>query len=295
MRNKSPLIVAVLVAATLAVSAQPSEAQSRRGRSHGGSHIGAGVAVGLAVGGLLGLYFDSRYPVWDAQWYPPYGYPRGLYPPYRYRTMDTSAEVRVQVEPASAEVYVDGYLAGNVSNFDGYFHRLYLSAGAHELVVYQDGFRSLVRRMYFAPNSSLKIQEKLERLGPGEPYDPRPVPADDPAGLRDAPQEPAWPPPMRDEPPQRQVQPQRQEPRRMAGSDVSLGQVSVRVQPLDADIVIDGELWQRPEGLDRLAVSLPAGPHQVDVRKPGFVPFSKEVAVRAGETVSLNVSLTERQ
>ena len=67
------------------------------------------------------------------------------------------------------------------------------------------------------------------------------------------------------------------------------------MQPLDADVVIDGELWQRPQGLERLVVSLPAGPHHVDVRKPGFVPFSTDVQVKPGETATINVSLSERQ
>lgn len=326
MRTKSPLIVAVLTVAALAVLSQPSAAQRGRSPSRGSAHASSGgsahavqrggaqavprssahvaapvrsyvaasvrshVGMRVGFGGLMGWYYDPWLFAWDAQWYPPYGYPPGgLYPPYRYRMVDTSAEVRVQVEPSSAEVYVDGYLAGNVSNFDGFFHRLYLSPGAHEIIVYQEGFRSLVRRMYFSPNSSLRIREKLERLGPGEPNESRPVPVDDPQGLRDAPPEPAGPPPTRDEPPQSQA------PRRMPAADVSLGQVSVRVQPLDADIVIDGELWQRAQGLDRLAISLPVGPHRVDVRKPGFVPFTTEVAVKAGETVSLNVSLSERQ
>jgi len=292
MRTKSPLTIVILIVAALAMSSQPSEAQGRRprGGGHGRTNVSAHVAVGVAIGGLMGLYFDSRHPSWDAQWYPPYGYPpRGPYPPYRYRFVDTSAEVRVEVRPSSAEVFVDGYLAGNVSNFDGFFQRLYLSAGAHEIVVYQEGFRSLVRRMYFAPNSSLRIRENLQRLDPGEPFEPRPIPADDPQGLRDAPPVPYRPPPVGDEPAQGQV------PRRTAPADESLGQVSVRVQPLDADVVIDGELWQRAQGVDRLVISLPAGPHRVDVRKPGFVAFSTEVAVKAGETVSLNVSLSQRQ
>jgi len=292
MRTRSPLIVVILIVAALAVSSQPSEARGRRPRGVGqsGMHVSAQVAVGVAVGGVPGLSVDSRYPVWDAQWYPPYGYPpRGPYPPYGYRAVDGSAEVRIQVEPSSAEVYVDGYLAGNVSRFDGFFDRLYLSPGAHDIAVYQEGFRSLVRRLYFPPHSSLKIREKLERLGPGEPSQPRPVPADDLQGLRDAPPEPGAPPPMRDEPPQSRA------PRRTAAAEVSLGQISIRVQPFDADIVIDGELWQPAQGLDRLVVSLLAGPHRVDVRKPGFVPFTTDVAIKTGETVSLNVSLSQRQ
>jgi len=291
MRSRNPLIIAILIVAALAIATQPSEAQGRRSRNRNGdAHVGAHVAVGIAIGGLFGMLFDNWGPYWDGQWYPPYGYPpRGPYPPYRYRYVDRSAEVRVLVEPSSAEVYVDGYLAGNVSNFDGFFHRLYLSPGAHEIVVYQDGFRSLARRMYFAPNSSLKIREKLQRLGPGEPNDERPLPADDPQGLGDAPPDTAGPPPARDD------RVSSQAPRRMPSGDDLVGQVSVRVQPLDADVVIDGELWQRPQGLDRFAVSLPSGVHRVDVRKPGFVPFTTEVTIKAGEVVSLNVSLAQRQ
>jgi hypothetical protein len=291
MRIKSRLMVVLLIVAALAVSSQPSEAQARRSRAgHRGIRVGAHVAVGVAIGGLLGWYGDSRYAFGDPQWYPPYGYqPRGPYPPYRYRFVDTSAEVRVDVKPSSAEVYVDGYFAGNVSDFDGFFDRLYLSSGAHEIVVYEDGFRSLVRRMYFAPRSSLRIRGTLERLGPGEPFEPRPVPADAPQGIGDERADAYAPPPMRDE------QPRGQAPRRPAAEDVSLGQVTVRVQPFDADVVIDGELWQRAQGLDRIVVSLPVGPHRIDVRKPGFVPFTTDVAVKAGETVSLNVSLSDRK
>jgi hypothetical protein len=278
MRSKHPLFMALLIVAALTIWAQPSDAQPRRPRSHGGdrggAHVSAQIAVGVALGSMLGLVFDSRLAGWDAQWYPPYGYPpRGPYPPYRYRYVDNSAEVRVEVQPSSAEVYVDGYLAGNVSQFDGFFQRLYVSAGAHEIVVYQDGFRSLVRRVYFAPYSSVRIRERLQPLGPGELPEPRPLPPDDPQGLRDAPPEGYAPPPARE------TGVADQEPRRTAA----------------ADIVIDGELWQRAERLDRLVVSLPVGPHRVDVRKPGFVPFTSDITVKAGETVSLNVSLSERQ
>ncbi|MEI6667065.1 MAG: PEGA domain-containing protein [Acidobacteriota bacterium] len=300
MRTKNAIIVGSLVVAVLAATIQTSEAQGRasRGRDHRGSRVAARVATAIVVGGLLGAFFETRSPYyWDDQRYPPYGYPPYDYPPYRYppyrsRMMSTSAQVRVQIEPSSAEVYVDGYLAGNVSDFDGFFQRLYVSPGAHEIVVYQEGFRSLVRRMYFSPNSSLRIHERLERLALGEPVPSRPVPADDPQGLRDAPSSPYGPPGGGyDEP----APGQGLSARPMAPAEAAVGQVSVRVQPGDADVVIDGELWQRAQGLDRFAVTLPAGAHRVDVRKPGFVPFSTDVTVKAGETLTLNVSLSARQ
>ena len=60
-----------------------------------------------------------------------YGYPYFQYPGYGgYPAYggywDASADLRVQVTPRTAEVYVDGYLVGNVDDFDGT-----LSARAH--------------------------------------------------------------------------------------------------------------------------------------------------------------------
>ena len=74
----------------------------------------------------------------------------------------------------------------------------------------------------------------------------------------------------------------------------SFGTVVFRVQPAGAEILIDGQRWQGPEGDDRLIVQLAEGSHRVEIRKEGFVPFSTDVSVRGGETTPLNVSLPPR-
>ena len=68
--------------------------------------------------------------------------------------------------------------------------------------------------------------------------------------------------------------------------------MALRVQPSDAVVEIDGERWDSPEGGSRLVVQLPAGPHRVDVRKDGFRTYSSTVTIRAGDTETLNVSLS---
>ena len=74
-----------------------------------------------------------------AQWY---GYPPPF--PYRYHPMDDlRSAVRVEVTPKTAEVYVDGYYAGIVDDFDGAFQRRRLPPGQHEHLVRKDGFHSL--------------------------------------------------------------------------------------------------------------------------------------------------------
>jgi hypothetical protein len=60
----------------------------------------------------------------------PYGYPTG--------------EVRLQVRPRNAEVYVDGYYAGRVDDFDGYFQGLRIEEGPHTIEIVAPGYETLV-------------------------------------------------------------------------------------------------------------------------------------------------------
>ena len=95
--------------------------------------------------------------------YPPM-YP---YPAYRYGFAE--ADLRVKVKPKDASVYVDGYYAGKVEDYDGAFERLHVEPGQHEIIVYLDGYRSLHQRLYLSPNSTRKIEGTLERLAAQRP------------------------------------------------------------------------------------------------------------------------------
>ena len=68
--------------------------------------------------------------------------------------------------------------------------------------------------------------------------------------------------------------------------------MSIRVQPGDAEVLIDGERWQA-SGDERLLVQLAPGPHQVEVRKSGYRAYLTDVTVRSGVTLPLNVALTK--
>jgi hypothetical protein len=250
---------------------------------------------------------------WGGYYYPPfvslygwYPYPFGGwypgYPYYGFGPYDATASVRVQVTPREAEVYVDGYYAGVVDDFDGTFQRLRLLPGAHEITIYMPGYRSATERMYFRPNGGYKVSHTLEKLAAGQPDDPKPQPAPQAAspvrqggerdpyepvpGLR-AP-EPRWPDPVGGEP--RPVPPAEPSEARRAPA-APFGSLVVRVQPEGASVVIDGERWQGPEGADRLVVQLADGRHRVEIRRDGYAPYSADVDVRAGESTVLNVSL----
>jgi hypothetical protein len=234
------------------------------------------------------------------------------YPPYPYGAgyAGSEASLRVNVKPKEASVYVDGYFAGRVDDFDGTFQRLHLEPGQHEIVVYLEGHRSIHERLYFSPNQTRKISGTLERLAAGEPNEAPPVPAEN----VDRPERPnpgrmrppvAGPPARRGPPPPDRGpgpgpgpgpgagpdgQNRPNQPNQPAPSPV--GTLSIRVQPGDADVIIDGERWTSGSSDERLLVQLSDGRHVIEVSKNGYRRFTTEIQLRAGETAPLNISLT---
>jgi PEGA domain-containing protein len=257
-----------------------AQAQHRRGR---------GPIVFVSAG-----YYSPFFWPYGSWWYPypffgPYYYPSAYGFRYAYE-----ADIRVLVKPKQAQVYVDGYYAGIVDDFDGVFQRLHVRPGGHEITLYLTGYRTVRQSIMVSGGSTYKLHYVMEPLPGGETAEAVPAPAPRPPepgpeyrGRPPAPPEaPYGPGPGRTPPPGGQTLPP--EGRLEA---TRFGTLAIRVQPADADVVIDGDSWRGPEGQDRLTVQLAAGPHRVEIRKAGYEPFSIEVEIRRGETTPLNVSL----
>jgi hypothetical protein len=235
----------------------------------------------------------------DGQWgpYPPIG---GYY--RRYAAPDAS--VRIEVKPKQAEVFVDGYYAGVVDDFDGTFQRLRLPPGEHSIEIYLDGYHSLREKVYLTPDNTFKIKRTMDKLGPGEQPDPRPQPPAQPPQAGPMPQPPPGYPPYgrvqgrRGQPPPPPSAPSdprdQRDPRDARPPSSAMGTLAVRIQPADAELIVDGEPWRGPEGPDRLLVQLPDGRHTVEIRKAGYRTYITEVDVHGGETTPLNVSLRQQ-
>ena len=225
------------------------------------------------------------------------------YPGYGYRYAGPESHLRLAVTPREATVYVDGYLAGTVDEFDGTFQRLHVAPGEHEIVLYLQGYRTIRQHLYLSPNATRKITESMEKLAAGDAAEPPPEPP--------ARQEPPLPPP-----PDPNRQPPRREPFPRGGGQlpprppppfeapappppsesVRGGSIVLRVQPAGANVTIDGEHWDGPaSGNDRLVIQVSEGRHRVEVRRDGYMPFSTEVDVRRGESLPVNVSLARER
>ena len=271
-------------------------------------------------GGLYGPVYVNPWYSYGSPWYrygyaSQFGYPGDLYGPYGYygRYDELNSSVRLEVTPRTAEVFVDGYRAGTVDDYDGIFQRLRLRPGEHEITLYLDGYRSLHERVYLNTAADQKVRHTMVPLPAGEAQEPRPEPPAIEPAEHMAPNEPRNEPNENnpndlsvESPPVRRPGvpggPGRGGPGRggppprplPANPANAFGSVSIRVQPADAEVLIDGERWTGPATQERLVVELSRGRHRVEIRKEGYEMYSNDVDVRAGETATLNISLPRR-
>jgi hypothetical protein len=228
---------------------------------HGGPRVHVGFGLGY-YGFGWGLGF-GYYPYWG---YSPYAGFYG-YPYWGY--YDASGAVRLQVRPKDARVLVDGYYTGIVDDFDGTFQRLRLPPGRHEITLKLPGFKTHRILLYAAIGNTLKIRyDLIPGTGEDEPDNLAPEPGGPgreggPAAARVG----------------------REEPR------VGPGEVRMNVRPEDAVVYVDGEF--RGVGRQVRKLELAPGRHRIEVVRPGFRTFEREIDVEPGRTVDVDV-LMER-
>jgi hypothetical protein len=289
MSTKRFVVPVIVVALALL---WPAAALAQRGRGapppgRGGGRVAPPVrsaqrvTIGVGWGyGPWGPYGGWAYGY--GPWGPwgPWGYGGGPYYGYDYMY----SQARIQVQPKEAEVFVDGYRAGTVDDFDGFFQRLNVWPGEHQITLYLEGYVTENHLLYMAPSTTANLKGTMEKLPDGVKSEPPPQPAP-PANPppRAARAEPQNPPPAAAQP----TVEVRQAPVRFGG-------LAIRVMPADAEVLIDDQSWPGPGEDQRLNVQIAAGRHHVEVRKEGYVTYQEDVLIRAGATMTLNVSLTKK-
>lgn len=220
------------------------------------------------VGGYFYDPYFGPYPWWARPAYPFWYFPR----------FDDRAEVRVDCRERLAAVYVDGFYAGIVDDFDGLFQRLPLPPGGHRITLFQDGFETADYNVYLRPGSTFTIHHQMVRLAPGETsHRPDVAP-------------PVPPPPEGTYTPPRGAPPVPPSPPMGPPRDSATGWLELHVQPAAATVLVDGERWvSSGEGIFEL--QLPVGTHRIEVTTPGYRAYIGTIEIHDDERTPLHVSL----
>ncbi len=228
-------------------------------------------------------FYSPYYGYYDYYGSPYYGYGYGAgygyYPHRRYYSGEGS--VRLMVDPDKTRVYVDGYYAGVVDDFDGLFQRLHVAPGRHEITLKLDGFRTHRMKVYVPYDDTLKIHYDMVR-GDGEDVEDMIGPADrddDRYDRRSA----------RDDDDDAPMADHDRDRRPMPPPEHHNGELRLSVQPDDASIYVDGAFRGTARQLRMLR--LEAGPHRVEVVRPGFKTWERDVDVKPGDSTNVDVTL----
>lgn len=112
-------------------------------------------------GGNFSIYFG-----WGSGYLfgaPYYGRVYGYVAPPVYGARVFYGDVRLQVRPRDAAVYVDGYYAGIVDDFDGVFQRLTLTVGPHRIELAAPGLEPRVLDVYVDAARTVDVRMDLLR------------------------------------------------------------------------------------------------------------------------------------
>lgn len=193
---------------------------------------------------------------------------------------DERGTLRTLVEPRPTEVFIDGYYAGVVDDFDGSFQKLRLEPGPHTITLFLEGHRLYEETVYSSVGSEVKIRHIMEPLEPGEPEPARP------GSSAPVPPTPTYAAPASPRAPSTSGS-----TGSMGTSTLDYGVLSVRPEPADARVWIEGEPWYVPEDTDRFTLHLPPGTYELKLEKDGFQSFVTDVEIFPGETTAMNVRL----
>jgi len=105
--------------------------------------------AGLGLAGYYGGYYDG--------YGSGYGYPQ-------YSSSGEEGSLRLKVKPRDASVFVDGYFAGQVDQFDGVFQRLHVEPGPHRIEISADGYETLTFEIRAEPDHTTTYSGTLTRV-----------------------------------------------------------------------------------------------------------------------------------
>jgi hypothetical protein len=260
----------------------------RRGSRYawGSPYYGYGYGYGYGSRyGRYGYYYDP-YDSWYSPYYYSgyYGYSPSYYRRGRgYGSYRDSGSLRIIVDPEKTRVYVDGYYAGIVDDFDGILQRLNVPPGRHDITLKLEGYRTQHFKVYVPVDDTIKIHYDMVR-GSGEATSEQFAgpPDADYARVRD----------MSDEDRRRGDDDgygRDDDYDRRRDDDGDSGSVRLSVSPRDASVYVDGEF--RGSGRQANTLRLRPGRHRIEVVRPGFRTVEREIEVERGRSTTVEFEL----
>ncbi len=270
----------------------------------------------------LGFGYHHRgYGFYRPYYYRPFGYPYGYYgygygyPYYGYGYPYRSyyygyGEIRTEIKPDEAKVYLDGDYVGVADDFNSWYQRMNVEPGRHRLVFRAQGYQPYAVTMRILPGRDYHIKQQLQ---PGNDAIP-----DSEMRLQDSERDHQYSSRDRyrdndqrrdrerdyDSDRRDEDRYNRDEERYDSNRDPGEYEQDTRgktmmtfqVEPKDATIYIDGDYYGTADAQNNneIQVLLSDGTHRIEVVRPGYETFSKDIVVNDKATRSITIQLEKK-
>ncbi|MCI0613733.1 PEGA domain-containing protein [bacterium] len=337
MRALKIFFLVLVLCAGFGLFDQYAEAQKAvahpSGGSHGGSHGSYhGGSHGGYHGGYHGYHGGYRYRYYSPYYYRPYlgfyGYGWG-YPYYGYGFGYPAysgyyygyGEVKLEVKPKDAQVFLDGDYVGTVDEFNSWYQRMNVEPGKHRIVIREQGYQPYRMDLRVLPGQSYKIKEQMHPGNDVIPDNEMRLPESEYRDQdryqdryqdqgryqnqeRDREYNRGYAPPDQDYRPEdrdqynRNIEPYGSDGQQEGYQQNSAGKtmMTFQVEPRDATIYIDGNYYGTADGQNNneIQVLLADGTHRLEVVRPGYASFSKDILVNNTATHSITIQLEKK-
>jgi hypothetical protein len=191
-----------------------------------------------------------------------------------------SATLAVTTEPSGADVSIDGEVVGVTP-----LRQDYPSSRWYAVTVERAAYGTVDTLVYLDEGEAAELAFSFSRLGDGRD-EPKGAGTEDASGV-DEPASPSAPTPRREV-----ARAPREEAPRAPRSAPAFGSISVRTNPTDAPVRLDGQtVGVAPLELDEVA----PGPHTLTLFLPGYETATVQLDVTAGEREVVDVDLVPQQ
>jgi hypothetical protein len=207
----------------------------------------------------------------------------------------------LDVQPESAQIYVDGDLVGTADDFDGFPDFLWLAKGTYDVVIFAPGFQTISRQYSIYGGLVIDVEDSMV---PGQETLPQDLVSKQTVNRDER--------LRRDRENAEQARAYEESPMRdsaagergeAAGDDSAdrldargePGSLKLAIVPDDASVYLDGRFLGTGRELARLRAGLIVDPgeHRIEVVRPGRQSEEKSFSVRAGEEIRLEIELDE--
>lgn len=242
-------------------------------------------------GHVWGGYYD--YWSWGRYRY------RGYYPWYwpwwptvyietdRYSADDGWGALDLDVRPERAEIYLDGQYVGIADEYDGFPRYLWLEKGTYDVAIYLEGYETIFRQISIYPGIVIDVEDRMRAGQSIHPDDHGPTSTarrdariernrEKEEAARAAEAREVW---STDSP--------------AAAADANVGRLFISVLPPDSAVYLDGHFLGTAAEVGQLSAGLVVEPgdHVIELVRPGYETYRKEIVVPPGERTNLEIEL----